>query len=72
MKISPALLIALIGGAAAFFYFQRRAQSAPQALIPGEAPAGYRYTPIPQRWIDYTPEGYSVVGTTNRMYDFLT
>lgn len=68
MKISPALMIAIVGAAAVFFYMQRRAQAgtmaAPStALQPGGVPPG---------WVERTPQGFTVPGTTGRLYDILT
>lgn len=68
MKISPALMIAVIGAAAVFFYLQRRnAQrlDAARANVPG-------LPSVPQSWIEQTPGGYTVVGTTTDLYDIAT
>lgn len=67
MKLNP-LLIAAVGGAAIFFFWkQRQARAAidvtPKALSPSS---------VPQEWIESTPEGYSVTGTSNELYDILT
>lgn len=66
MKINPPLMIALIGAAAVFFYFQRRAQATAPARVPLQ-PGG-----VPQNWIEQTPAGHTVVGTTTDLYDFAT
>lgn len=67
MKFNP-MLIAAIGGAAIFFFWRQRQARAridvtPQQLSPSS---------VPQEWIESTPEGYSVTGTSNELYDILT
>jgi hypothetical protein len=62
------MLIAAIGGAAIFFFWRQqqaraRIDVAPKQLSPSS---------VPQEWIEMTPEGYSVTGSTSEMYDILT
>ena len=60
------LIIAVAGGAALFFMWQQRNRAAmmePQALSPSS---------VPQEWIEATPEGYRVIGTSADMFDILT
>lgn len=61
------LIIAVAGGAALFFWWQQRQRQmvapAPQALAPSS---------VPQEWIESTPEGYQVIGTSSDLYDILT
>lgn len=65
MKLNP-MLIALLGGAVVYFLWQQRQATAavtPKALAPGS---------VPQEWIESTPEGMPVIGTSNELYDILT
>jgi len=61
MKISPAILVALVGAAAVFFFMQRRAQAAtvadPRQTASGtwQYPAGSLPGPTPTTYRD--PEG---------------
>ena len=68
MKISPALLIALLGGAAVWFYIQQRNKRRLDAAR-SNAPAA---SSVPQAWIEQTPAGKTVVGTSTDLYDILT
>ncbi len=67
MKISPALMIAIVGAAAVFFYMQRNAKAAPAPKQLPLQPGG-----VPQGWIEQTPAGYTVVGTSDDLYDIAT
>lgn len=65
MKLNP-MLIALLGGAVVYFLWQQRQATAAvtrQALSPGS---------VPQEWIESTPAGVPVMGTSSEMYDILT
>ena len=68
MKNLP-LIIAIAGGGL-IFYLWKQKQAA--AAIP--PPGSYQVTAqsVPQEWIESTPEGVSVGGTTNELYDILT
>ncbi len=68
MKNMP-FLIAIAGGALVFFLWnQRRAQAAQPAITAQPlAPSS-----VPQEWIEMTPEGYGVIGTTGDPWDILT
>jgi len=76
MKINP-LLIAAIGGAAIFFLWKQRTAEAKitnQQNANAPATSSYKLTTasVPQEWIETTPEGYTVVGTSTDKYDILT
>ncbi len=64
------LIIAVAGGALVFFLWRQR-QAQASAMAP--APSTYQLGPssVPQEWIEMTPEGYTVPGTTDRPYDIL-
>lgn len=65
MKINP-IVIAAIGGAVIFYFWKRRmtpVNATPQALSPSS---------VPQEWIESTPQGVPVIGTSNQLYDILT
>lgn len=65
------LIIAVAGGGLIYFLWRQREAKA-AAIAP--LPASYQLTAesVPQEWIEYTPEGYSVTGSTNELYDILT
>jgi len=67
MKINP-MLIAALGGLAVFFLWnQRRAQAAVPATRQELSPSS-----VPQEWMEMTPEGYTVIGTSDDPWDILT
>lgn len=70
MKNLP-LLIAVAGGGLIYFLWRQREAKAATLAPP---PSSYQLTTesVPQEWIEYTPEGYSVTGSTNELYDILT
>jgi hypothetical protein len=65
MKLNP-MLIALLGGAVVFFLWRQR-QAKAIALPQGISPEN-----VPQEWIESTPKGAPVIGTSNELYDILT
>jgi len=71
MRNNLPLLIAVAGGALAFFWWKQREG---KAAVSGPPPASYQLTTesVPAEWIEQTPEGYSVTGSTNELYDILT
>jgi len=67
MKINP-MFVAAIGGLVVFFLWnQRRAQAAQPVQSKALAPSS-----VPQEWIEMTPEGYPVMGTSSDPWDILT
>lgn len=65
MKISPALMVAIVAAVGVYFYI-RKTKAAPVAP-PSLQPGG-----VPQGWIEQTPAGHTVVGTTTDLYDIAT
>ncbi|NIT36978.1 MAG: hypothetical protein GTN49_10855 [candidate division Zixibacteria bacterium] len=65
------LIIAVAGGALVFFLWrQRQAQAnALSPVAPSQFPARES---VPQEWIESTPEGMTVIGTTSDPWDILT
>jgi hypothetical protein len=63
------MLIAAIGGAAIFFFWKQRQA---KADVPPTSSFQLGPSSVPQEWIEMTPEGYSVTGSTSEMYDILT
>jgi len=67
MKINP-MLVAAVGGLVVFFLWnQRRAQATQPASSKALSPSS-----VPQEWIEMTPEGYTVIGTSGDPWDILT
>lgn len=67
MKNLP-LIIAVAGGAAIFFLWrQQQARAAINTTPKPLAPSS-----VPQEWIEMTPEGYGVIGTSSDPWDILT
>lgn len=64
MKNFP-LIIAIAGGALAFLLWKQREARAIVAQP-------LRRESVPQEWIEMTPEGYGVIGTTGDPWDILT
>jgi hypothetical protein len=61
------LIIAVAGGALVYFLWQQR-----QAQAITAQPRPLARESVPQEWIEMTPEGYSVPGTTADPWDILT
>ncbi len=68
MKNLP-LIIAIAGGALAFLLWKQREAKA--AVVTNAARQVSREY-VPQEWIESTPEGYGVIGTTGSEWDILT
>lgn len=66
MKNFP-LIIAVAGGALVYFLWQQRQA---QAITAQPRPVAREY--VPQEWIEMTPEGYGVIGTSSDAWDILT
>lgn len=66
MKNFP-LIIAVAGGALVFFLWKQRQA---QAITAQPRPVSREY--VPQEWIEMTPEGYGVIGTSSDPWDILT
>jgi len=67
MKNFP-FIIAIAGGAAIFFLWRQRQAQAGITT----APAPLARSSVPQEWIEMTPEGYGVIGTSGDPWDILT
>lgn len=61
------LIIAVAGGALVYFLWQQR-----QAKAITAQPQPLARESVPQEWIEMTPEGYGVIGTSADMWDILT
>jgi hypothetical protein len=70
MKNLP-LIIAVAGGAMVYFLWRQR-QGEAAALAPNAVTQYPRREYVPQEWIESTPEGYGVIGTTGDPWDILT
>lgn len=66
MKNLP-LIIAVAGGALAFFLWRQR-----QGQAAAMQPQQLSRESVPAEWIEMTPEGYGVIGTTGDPWDILT
>ena len=67
MKMNP-MIIAAVGGLVVFFLWnQRRAN----AMVPSPSKA-LAPSSVPQEWVEMTPEGYTVIGTSTDPWDILT
>ncbi len=64
------LIIAVAGGALIYFLWQQRQASA--AVMQPGARIAPSPSSVPQEWIEATPEGYPVIGTTGDPWDILT
>jgi len=69
MKNFP-LIIALVGGAMVYYLWKQR-NATPQ-LLPSASPRFPARESVPQEWIEMTPQGSTVVGTSGGLYDILT
>jgi len=67
MKSLP-FIIAVAGGALVFMLWKQR-----NAFASGPMPSKQLApSSVPQEWIEMTPEGYSVIGTSSDPWDILT
>jgi len=67
MRGNMPLIIAVAGGALAFFLWKQREARAIVAQ-----PQQLQRESVPAEWIEMTPEGYNVIGTTGERWDILT